>query len=346
VYRSILLDKLKLSRPAFYFQLLAILCLSAWLAVAPCPATVIEEKDSADSINAKLPLYEWTDSDQKIKAIVVTVHGATQEAACFEVLAKQLAQKGFLVCSLDLRGHGQWRYKPDEFGSGYTVNYHKSVLDIEHLFEILKRDHPDLPIYAIGESCGAAALVNAAAKRPSMLQGIILASAGTHPRRFKPDWVLPDCFRGLKNYSRPLEIVRYIKRYSSEDPRITKEMITDPLSRRTLSGKELLATGIFIHSTPRKIKGLSEITPLLLLQGTDDNVVSPTSVKQILKKKPGSDKQLVYLPHSGHVLLGTSYIKPQVSRLVLNWLQEHNQAHFIDSPGPVALQQIRTERLE
>ncbi len=76
------------------------------LGASPGLANVVRDNDSIDAKATKTPLYEWTDGSQKATAIVVTVHGATQQAACFEVLARQLAEKGFLVCSIDLRG--QW----------------------------------------------------------------------------------------------------------------------------------------------------------------------------------------------------------------------------------------------
>ena len=320
-------------------------CWGGWLlmavltivALAPSSlAQVVRDDESADAANSKLPLYEWSDSAKPVKAVVVTVHGATQEAGCFEVLAKQLALQGFLVCSVDLRGHGQWHYKPDKNMTGYTVDYKQSALDVEHLFDVLHKNHPDLPIYAVGESCGAAVLVSAVSEHPSALKGLVLASVGTHPRHFKPDWVLPDIVKGFKNLSRPMQVTRYIKRYSSDDQRITKEMVDDPLSRRTLSGKEMIATGLFIHTTPERVKKLPEDLPLLMIQGTEDNICSPTSVRQIVKHKPGIDKELVFLRNCGHVLLGTSYVKPHVSKLVVGWLVKHTDTAVADA-GPVAL---------
>ncbi len=313
------------------------LSIAVFIGIALPPAVkadVVRNDESADSANSKLPLYEWSDSSKQPKAIVITVHGATQEAGCFEVLAKQLALQGFLVCSVDLRGHGQWHYRPDTYKTGYTVDYKQSALDIEHLFDVLGNDHPDLPIYAVGESCGAAVLVTAISDRPAAVKGLILASVGTHPRHFKPDWVLPDIVKGFKNLSRPMQVTRYIKRYSSEDERITKEMVDDPLSRRTLSGKEMIATGLFIHSTPERVKKLPEDLPLLMLQGTDDNICSPTSVKQIVKHKPGIDKELVFLRSCGHVLLGTSFIKPHVSKIVVGWLIKHTDTSIAEKNAP------------
>ncbi|MGF1957766.1 hypothetical protein ACQUFE_18040, partial [Enterococcus casseliflavus] len=55
----------------------------------------------------------------------------------------------------------------------------------------------------------------------------------------------------------------------------------------------------------------------------EDNICSPTSVKDIIRRVPSIDKQLVFLKNCGHVLLGTSFIKPEVSKLVMDWLSRH-----------------------
>jgi acylglycerol lipase len=315
--------------------LLAALMIAASLC-SGASAAVICTEESEDAANSELPIYEWSDSSKHLNGIVVTVHGATQQASSFDTLARQLAGQGFLVCSVDLRGHGKWHFKPHQFTGGYTVDYKQSSLDLERLFAVLKKDHPDLPIYAIGESCGAAVLVSTAARNPQLCKGIILASVGTHPRHFNPDFIFTDAVAIAKHCGRPLLVSKYIKKYSSDDPRIPAEMLADPLSRRTMSVKELIATVLFIHTTPDNMKKLPEDMPLLMLQGTEDNVCSPTSVKQIVRNKAGDDKQLVFMQDCGHVLLGTKFIKPQVSKVVIGWLTKHKDMVVAENAGPVA----------
>jgi len=299
-------------------------------------AAVVCTEDSEDAVNCELPIYEWSDANRHLNGIVVTIHGATQQASSFDTLARQLAGQGFLVCSVDLRGHGKWHYKPHQFIGGYTVDYKQSSFDLERLFAVLKKDHPDLPIYAIGESCGAAVLVSTAARNPDLCKGIILASVGTHPRHFNPDFIFADAVTIAKHFGRPLLVSKYIKKYSSDDPRIPQEMLADPLSRRTMSVKELIATVLFIHTTPDNMKKLPQDLPLLMLQGTEDNVCSPTSVKQIVRHKAGEDKQLIFMQDCGHVLLGTKFIKPQVSKIVIGWLTKHKDMVIAENAGPVA----------
>lgn len=299
-------------------------------------ASVICTEDSQDATNSELPLYEWSDSSRHLNGIVVTVHGATQQASSFDTLARQLTAHGFLVCSVDLRGHGKWHFMPRKFVGGYNCDYKQSCVDLEHLLQVLQKDHPDLPVYAIGESCGAAVIVSTAAKSPSLLKGMVLSSVGTHPRHINPDFILSDAISVLKHCGRPLMVSKYIKRYSSDDERVPQEMLSDPMARRSMSLKELIATALFIHTTPDNVRKLPEDMPLLMLQGTEDNVCSPTSVKQIVRHKAGDDKQLVYMQDCGHVLLGTKFIKPQVSKIVIGWLTKHKDMVIAQNSGPLA----------
>jgi alpha-beta hydrolase superfamily lysophospholipase len=312
-------------------------------------AQVLLDSASSDAVQSKLPLYEWHDSDAEAQSagkqsIVVTVHGATQEACCFDKLARNLAKQGFLVCSMDLRGHGLWHFRKGAAArakkspEGFNCDYKQSVVDLEHLLDTLRASHPGAPIFCIGESAGAGVIVKAGIERPDAIKGMVLASAGTHPVMHKLSVVFPDLLKGFKNIAHPLEIKRYITRYSSDDPRVTKEMNEDPLGRHTMSGRELLATSIFIRDTASRAKELPSNIPLLVLQGTEDQVCSPTSVRAIVGKHPGFDKQLVFLKNCGHVLLGTSFIKPQVNKLVVDWLKQHRDtALAAKSVGPLAL---------
>jgi alpha-beta hydrolase superfamily lysophospholipase len=333
----------------FLLTLAAVLGFSS---LGPAPALaggVLMDSASPDARQSHLPIYEWRDSASKRpRSIIVLVHGATQEVTCFDQLARRLAKQGFLVCGLDLRGHGQWHFRHIGEGKmeGYTVDYNQSVKDVAHLIDHLQAKYPQAPIFCVGESAGAAVLVNAGVERPDSIKGLVLASVGTRPMVHKLDWVLPDIVKGFKNLTHPLEIKRYVTAYSSDDPRVTKEMNEDPLGRHTMSGKELIATGIFIRTSKGKAKELPSEMPLLILQGTEDQVCSPTSVKAIVRKHPGFDKQLVYLRNCGHVLLGTQFIKPQVSNLVVDWLTKHNEtALAAQNAGPLALSKTNPGQL-
>lgn len=287
------------------------------------PSAVASEKPSlSTSINAGIQVYEWRTKAVRPRGTVLAVHGTTQQAGCFESLSHYLNDAGFNVVAMDLRGHGRSYFSHDPHNTRHEVSYTKSADDLARVGKHLKSISPRLPLFCIGESVGAGVVVRAASEHPDVFDGIILAAAGTSPHlfSFNPGMIAHDLVKGLSDLDRPLDVADYIRKYSSEDPRITKEMVDDPLSRTMLTGKEILQTGAFIHKTPHQAKLLAPNLSVLLINGSDDGIVKAESTETILNNIRSRDKKLVNVPNCGHVLLGTSYLKKAVVSSVTDWL--------------------------
>jgi alpha-beta hydrolase superfamily lysophospholipase len=250
----------------------------------------------------------------------------TQQGGCFSHLAQQLNAEGYTAVAMDLRGHGKWFHSVDD-GEKRRVSYPKSAQDLLALAAELRSSYPGLPIFGVGESVGAGVMTLAAGQKANAFDGIVLVSAGTRPHTYNPIMVTRDFVVGIVDLDKQLDIRKYITHYSSEDPRITKEMITDQLSRTTLTGKEILQTAAFIRKTPRSATKLPEQLPVLILQGQIDKIVATSSVKSILRHIHSANKKLVIIPHCGHILLGTAYLKQPVVKQLTDWLQAETQAH-------------------
>lgn len=285
------------------------------------PAFALQPVDHALSdISMRSQCYLWRTVNDKPRGVIVCVHGTTQQAGCFESLAHILNKDGFYVLGMDLRGHGRWYFSHDKNNSRHTVSYSRSAQDLVNIASQVKSNCPKLPLYCIGESVGAAVTVHAAASRPDLFDGVVLASAGTSPHVFDLHMVARDFTRGITNLSRPLDVSEYITKYSSEDPRITKEMCTDPLSRTMLTGKEILQTGAFIAKTSKFATMLMPNISVLVLQGSLDNIVKSSTLGPVLENMQTTDKKMVIIPQCGHILLGTAFLKPSVVDPLCQWL--------------------------
>ena len=272
--------------------------------------------------NSGIPVVQWTNPDMPLKAVIVALHGATQQSGSFDVLAKHLAQEGYAVVGLDLRGHGRWYFGPFQKLGGKTIDYNQSVKDLKALANQLRKQHPSVPLFCIGESTGAGVAMHAAAEQKDLFDGLIMASAGTRTNIFNLKLIVPDLVRGLSNLDKQIDGSPYILKYASEDKRIVKEMVADPLSRSFLSGKEIIKTLFFINSMQGVSRKLPEQLPVLLLQGGKDHIVSPATADALMRNISSDDKRMVVFPDSGHVMLGTSYIKEPIMQLVTKWLND------------------------
>lgn len=273
-------------------------------------------------------------AEKKSRGIVVTVHGTTQHAGSFQWLAEHLVDKGFTVLSCDLRGHGlRYHGGSDEQSMKVdrVVNYERSADDLVATFKQIKSDYPGVPIYCIGESVGAGVVTRAAGSSKGLIDGMILCSAGTRPCVFNPILTVTDFFKYIWRLDHPMDVARYIDHYSADDKRISNEMIADPLSRVKLTPREILRTAWFIRRTPAAAKHVDPNIPVLIVQGEIDHIVGHHSIKSILKNLPSTNKKIVELPKCGHVLLGTSFLKPEVVESVTAWLNTVSAAPFVAS---------------
>ncbi|MBA3993323.1 MAG: hypothetical protein C0469_07330 [Cyanobacteria bacterium DS2.3.42] len=272
-----------------------------------------------------LPVREWLNPLMPARGVVVMVHGTTQHSGSFELFANHLSSLGFKVVAYDMRGHGRWYHNQRTFDEGDHVNYSRSSQDLIVLLTHLRVKYPTLPLFCIGESIGGAVAVRAGSANPGLVDGLVLVSPGTKPCNFNPVMVAKDFVKGVTHLDRLMDVTRYITRYSSDDNRVTKEMVTDPLSRTRLTGKEVLQTGYFISTTPKFASKLADHISVLIIQGEEDRIVSANTIKSIYKNLHSKNKSVVYLPECGHVLLGTSFLKPQVVSSISQWLVQRSK---------------------
>jgi alpha-beta hydrolase superfamily lysophospholipase len=282
-------------------------------------ATLIHETRSYPLGSVNLPVHYWRESTKKSKAVVIAVHGTTQHGGTFSRLGEDLAKQGIMTIAPDLRGHGRWYHH--NVRQGKKAYYQQSVDDLKALLTSLRTRYPDAPIYCVGESVGSAVIIRAIADLPATtVNGVVLGAAGSSPCLFNPVRVVKDFCYGITDLERELDVRKYILDYSSEDAKVTHDMVTDPLARTMLSGKEILRTKFFIGKSPQFAKRVPANLPVLMVQGEMDNIVRSSSAEKILSLMPTKNKTLYTVKACGHVVIGTPYAKPVVIKTVTNWI--------------------------
>jgi len=312
-----------IARVASFFAIAA-------LSQSAAAASVTYDKTCQEGTEVSLPLSKWSDKDQKPRGVVLTVHGITESAASLGPLSTSLANDGFLVYGIDLRGHGWWHYDNDRKVKGYNCDYKQSVKDVNRVLPLLKVEYPDLPIFMIGESVGAAVVLRAASAAPIMVNGLVLAGTGYRsPHVFTP-WVLGDL---AKNFYRPnhqVDVTRYQRRYGTDDLAALEESFKDPRQRPTMSLREMLGTAAFVRHNRKYARRLDPNCSVFVVQGEKDQTLTPKSARRVFAKIPCGDKDMLVVKNCGHILIGTNHVKPIVSQSITAWLDHHAQ------PGQLA----------
>lgn len=283
---------------------------------AAIAAVVKDEKCKIAQVTG-VPIYEWRDdSVEEPKGIVVAVHGFAQDAGAMSLIARTLAAQGYLVVAPDLRGHGRW----EETDASMEENLQSSCDDLAKIISLLHKQYKKTRIYCLGESTGSGVVLSAVAKQSDGVRGVILCAAGAQPSFHNPAVMGSKFIKGMATFVTKVDIRPYLQHYLSDDDRIAQEMINDPMAKKSQSAMQLLGTMSFIKEMPARAAKIPPSIPVLVMQGTADQIVLPESAEPVFQAVRSRDKQFVPVNGSGHILVGTSFIKPQVMRTIENWL--------------------------
>lgn len=294
----------------------------------PSLALVVKNETSKLSNNTGVPLYEWQDDDvSEPAAIVVAVHGFAQDADALSSIAQTFASRGYLVVTPDLRGHGRWK----ETDATMEEDLQASGDDVAKILALLQKRHKKSNIYCLGESTGSGVVLNALAKQSAGVRGVILCAAGSKPSFHNPAVMGSKFIKGMATLVSQVDITSYLQHYLSDDPRVAAEMINDPFAKKSQSAVQLLGTMNFIKEMPLRAARLPASIPVLVLQGSADQIVLPESAEPVFQAVRSRDKEFVPVPGSGHILVGTSFIKPPVLEKIENWLAKHGGVNVLSS---------------
>ncbi len=270
---------------------------------------------------SSLPVCKWQDSSKSPRAVVLMLHGISQRAYTLGTVADQLASSGVIVYGLDLRGHGWWHHGRDKKDTGYKSDYSETVTDTREVVEAIAMKHPRLPLFLMGESVGAAVALRAATvSPPPSLRGLVLCGAGSKCSRTKLTWFLGDFSKAM--IGRPVDIVRYQRKYGTDDLEALEKTIKDPLQRKTFHLKELWRARCVLRGNGKFANRLDPDISVLMVHGKDDATLSLKSAEKVFKKIPTADKELVTVPGCGHILLGTGNPKKSVTTPIARFIRE------------------------
>ena len=293
-------------------------------------------EDGPLSKQLHLPLYEWYPKAAEPIGMVLAVHGLTLHGKRYEVLGKAFAAEGFYACAPDMRGFGRC-YTDDQHvfdadgESKRNVNYGKSFADLVALAQAMKHNHPDVPLFAMGESLGTSVCIKLAADHPELVSGLILSgpTVKLHPLMvLHPHNVAAAGWALLIHPRFNMPTTAFVKNLVSNDPNIVQEMLNDPLCRKGLTIAELFKTGNFVKHTLSNAYRIKPELPILVIQGSEDKCMVPHAVTQLSRNIRSADQTVRWLHAHGHLLLETAYLRPATVDALDVWIRKHSPAHL------------------
>lgn len=168
------------------------------------------EEGYFSSANQVTNVYYCRYLPERIKGVVLLLHGMGSHAARYRELADILSASGYAVYAYDLVGHGKSVSDGEAFGTFAEKN--GDVVLVKDLFtmtELIRRRFRMLPFFAFGHSLGSFILRAFVAAHPNVFDGIILSGTAK-----------PMTFSFLKRHKLQRLIKKAGRKYSPEVERL------------------------------------------------------------------------------------------------------------------------------
>ncbi len=271
------------------------------------------------TFSQEVPVRFWFPSAAVPRAVVICIHGMCLHSGSYSALAGSLQARGYLVIALDVRGCGTWK---NSFGQNF-LNLDGTLSDIQNIVARIHGLLPKTPIFLLGESMGGGIALHASARNPEHLAGVISSVPGAS--RFDSAkealMVILHLPFGLNN---PINIGKSLLQKATGNAQLREVWKSDPLSRKTLSPKELIAFQLFM-SENGKFAFRIKSKPVLIIQGMDDRLVKPPSTLKLYKRVASTNKTLLKVNSGEHLTFEMNQCTPPVLEQLVKWVDRNSR---------------------
>lgn len=263
-----------------------------------------------------LPVRSWLPTDDQVTAVIVGVHGFNDYSNSFAMPGSYLTRYGIAFYAYDQRGFGGAPLR----GLWSGVDAYKN--DLSSFVHEIRKLHPDVPHYIMGESMGGAVtIVTLTGDNPPPVDGVILVAPAVWGRETMPwyqRWLLAvssHTFPWMELSGSWLDIAPSdnleMRRSLHNDPHVIKGTRVDAMYGLTNLMDEALAQADKLQ------------VPVLVQYGKKDQVIPREPMLVMLGKMPATTRSAFY-EQGYHMLLRDLYReKPLID--IATWIADHNR---------------------
>ncbi|MEI6207773.1 MAG: lysophospholipase [Desulfuromonadales bacterium] len=263
-----------------------------------------------------LPVRSWLPDGGPPRAVIVALHGFNDYSNAFASAGSYLNRYGIACYAYDQRGFG------GSPGHGLWSGTEAYTNDLAGFAREIRKRHPGIPLYILGESMGGAVTIVAmTGSNPPNVDGVILIAPAVWGRKTMPwyqRWLL-----AIASHTLPrMELTgKGLHISPSDNIEMLRALGRDPLIIRatridTLYGLTNLMDEALARSEKLRV-------PTLIQYGRKDQVIPKEPTFLMLEKMPDTSRKAFY-ENGYHMLLrDLQGAKPLTDIAV--WITDHNK---------------------
>ncbi len=253
--------------------------------------------------------------DGEPRAAVAVVHGLGEHSGRYASVVDHLVPRGFAVHGFDLRGHGR---SPGQ--RGHVDSWSQYRDDVDAFLRTIRGEGGGLPLFLLGHSMGGLIVLDYVLRRPDAVAGAVASAPGLEPVGVASPAKVALARLLSRLWPRFSLDVGLDVTAVSRDPEVVSAYENDPLRHCRGSvrwGTESLAAIERIKARAGEVK-----TPLLMIQGGDDRLVSPAGARRFFDRVSFPDKEL-HVYEGGYHEPHNDVDRDRVLHDLASWLERH-----------------------
>jgi alpha-beta hydrolase superfamily lysophospholipase len=248
------------------------------------------------------------------RLVLAIAHGFAEHSGRYDHVGAWFSTRDFAVHAYDQRGHGR-----SDGARGHVESFGHLLDDLESFLDVVRREHPELPVVLLGHSMGGLVTASLLAERkPDLLGAIVIGpplELGSGVSRMR--------LRMARTLRRIAPLMRLRAGVDagdlSRDPEVVKAYEGDPLVLQRASAS--LAAELLDAVVRTGQVGMRVQIPTLLMHGEADRICPPRGTRNFHAQLRGPGHRLRLYPKLRHEILNEPE-QEQVFEDVLAWIEE------------------------
>ncbi|HOR17613.1 MAG TPA: lysophospholipase [Bacilli bacterium] len=287
--------------------------------------------------------YKWFKEGQPFKGAFLISHGMAEHIERYDEFARELAEHNYIVYGHNQRGHKDTILSKQDYGyMGENNNFEIMVTDLSEICDVIKEEHPELPIILFGHSMGSFVSQRFAQLYGNKINGLIITGSSQNSnlllsvglliariicklkgRRYRSN-LLNDL--SFKSFNKVFKPNRTEFDWLNRDEKEVDKYVADPYCGGIFSAAYFKDFFKALKDINANFELVRKDLPLLILSGGNDPVggcgKGVTKLYQTYVKKQMSDLTFKLYDQARHEIL-LELCKEEVKQDIFNWLANH-----------------------